>query len=163
MSFILPYSCLLLSICSAHADLDSLFFMYRVCSWYLALNSACLPNICLMACVACDFLYLAFFVFWDGGMFFLFYVLRCRCGGSECYVYIGVLEKIGDCTYFWTTIGESGPEFVFLIRVLVCFLLYPLVQFLEQLWYVVFYYCLYCLPFLLFLFGSSGREGILVS
>jgi len=52
-------------------------------------------------------------------------------------------------------IGESGPDLVvFLIRVLVCFLLYPLVEFLEQLlWYVVvFCYCLYCLPFLLFFF-----------
>jgi len=50
-------------------------------------------------------------------------------------------------------IGESGPELVFfLIRVLVCVLLYPLVEFLEQLlWYVVvFCYCLYCLPCLLF-------------
>ena len=38
VSLILPYSCLLLSICSAYADLGSLFFMYRVCSWYLALR-----------------------------------------------------------------------------------------------------------------------------
>ena len=38
MSLILPYSCLLLSICSAYADLVSLFFMNRVCSWYLALR-----------------------------------------------------------------------------------------------------------------------------
>jgi len=52
-------------------------------------------------------------------MFFLFYVLLCR-GGSECYVYIGVLEQIGDCSYFWAMIGESGPDLVvFLIRVLV--------------------------------------------
>jgi len=116
-------------------------------------TTACLPDICLVACSACDFVYSAFFVFWDGVCFFLFYVLLCRCGGSECYVYIGVLEQIGDCSYFWAMTGESGPDLVvFLIRVLVCFLLYPLVEFLEQLlWYVVvFCYCLYCLPFLLF-------------
>jgi len=85
-------------------------------------------------------------------MFFLFYVLLCRCSGSECYVYIGVLEQMVDCSYFWAMIGESGPDLVIiLIRILVCFLLYPLVEFMEQLlWYVVFCYCSYCLPFLLF-------------
>jgi len=65
-------------------------------------------------------------------MLFLFHVLLCRCG-SECYVYIGFLEQICDCSYFRAMIGESGPDLVvFLIRVLVCFLLYPLVEFLEQ-------------------------------
>ena len=55
-----------------------------------------------------------------GYVFFLFYVLLFLCGGSECYVYIGVLEQIGDCSYFWAMIGESGPDLVvFLIRVLV--------------------------------------------
>jgi len=118
-------------------------------------TKASLSDIGLMACVACDFVYSASFVFWGGGMLFLFYALLCRCGGSECYVYICVLEQSGDCSYFWAMIGESGPDsFVFLIRVLVCFLLYPLIEFLEQLlWYVVaFCYCLYRLPFLLFLF-----------
>ena len=38
VSLILPYSCLSLSVCSAYADLGSLFFMYLVCSWYLALR-----------------------------------------------------------------------------------------------------------------------------
>jgi hypothetical protein len=36
VSLILPYSCLLLSICNAYAERGSLFFKYRVCSWYLA-------------------------------------------------------------------------------------------------------------------------------
>jgi len=38
ISLILPYSCRMLSIWSAYADLGSLFFMYRVWSWYLALR-----------------------------------------------------------------------------------------------------------------------------
>ena len=38
VSLILPYSCLLLSICRAYADFGSLFFIYLVCSWYLALR-----------------------------------------------------------------------------------------------------------------------------
>ena len=80
-------------------------------------TTAYLPNICLMACVACDFVYSAFFIFWDGGMFFLFYVLLCRCGGSECYVYIGVLEQIGNCSYFWAMIGESGPFYIIYVRI----------------------------------------------
>jgi len=62
-------------------------------------------------------------------------------------------------------IGESGPDLVdILIRVLLCFLLYPLVEFLEQLlWYVVVY-AIVCIVFqsFCFLFGCSGREGILV-
>jgi len=33
LSLILPYSCMMFSICSVYADLGSLFFMYRVCSW----------------------------------------------------------------------------------------------------------------------------------
>jgi len=37
VSLILPYSCLL-CICSVYTDLGSLFFMYRVCSWYLGLR-----------------------------------------------------------------------------------------------------------------------------
>ena len=32
-----PYSCLLW-MCNAYADSGSLFFMYRVCSWYLSLR-----------------------------------------------------------------------------------------------------------------------------
>jgi hypothetical protein len=36
VSLILPYSCLLLSICNAYAERGSLFFIYLVCSWYLA-------------------------------------------------------------------------------------------------------------------------------
>jgi len=125
--------------------------LYIACMFLVSCleTTACLPDICLVACIACDFVYSAFFVFWDGGMFFLFYVSLCRCGGSECCVYIGVLEQIGYCSYFWAMIGESGPDLVvFLIRVLVCFLLYPLVEFLEQLLLcVVFCFCLYCLPY----------------
>ena len=62
---------------------------------------ACLPDICLVACIACDFVYSDFFFYsrmW--GMFFLFYVLLCRSSVSECYVYIGVLEQIVDCSCF---------------------------------------------------------------
>ena len=36
MSWIDPYSCLFSSMCNAYADLGSLFFMYLVCSEYLA-------------------------------------------------------------------------------------------------------------------------------
>ena len=32
VSLMLPYSCLQLSICSAHAERESLFLMYRMCS-----------------------------------------------------------------------------------------------------------------------------------
>ena len=32
VSLMLPYSCLQLSICSAYAELGSLFLMYRMCS-----------------------------------------------------------------------------------------------------------------------------------
>jgi hypothetical protein len=82
--------------------------------------------------------------------------LLCRCGGSECYVNIGVLEQIGDSYYFWTMIGESCPYLVFFnIRVLVSFLLYPLVEFLEHLlWYVVVF-AIVCIVFysFCFLFG----------
>jgi len=35
-------------------------------------TTACLPDICLVACIACDFVYSAFFVFWVGGIFFCF-------------------------------------------------------------------------------------------
>jgi hypothetical protein len=120
---------------------------YKQCvcrSWAIVLYVSCmflvsclettdgLPDTCLVACIACDFVYSTSFVFWDRVMFFLFYVLLCRCGGSECYVYIGVLKQIGGCSYFWAMIGESCPDLVFfLIRVLVCFLLYPLVEFLD--------------------------------
>jgi hypothetical protein len=38
VSLILPYSCLLLSICSAYADRGSLFLMFRTYSWYLVLR-----------------------------------------------------------------------------------------------------------------------------
>jgi len=152
-------------------------YMQCVCgSWVIVLyvscmilvsclqTTACLPDICLVACIACDFVYSAFFVFWDG-VFFLFYVFLCRCGGSECYVNIGALEQIGDSYYFWTMIGESGPDLVFIhIRVLVSFLLYPLVEFLEHLlWYVVVL-AIVCIVFysFCFLFGSNGRECILL-
>ena len=36
VSLISLYLCLLLSICNAYAERGSLFFIYRVCSWYLA-------------------------------------------------------------------------------------------------------------------------------
>jgi len=49
----------------------------------------------------------------EWGYVFLFYVLLCRCGVSECYVYIGVLEQIGDCYYFWAMIGESSPAQIY--------------------------------------------------
>ena len=87
--------------------------------------------------------------------------MLCRCGGSECYVYIGVLEQIGDCSYLWAVIGESGPDFFFfLIRALVCFLLYPLIEFLEQLlWYVAFFllFVSFFIPFVSFLDLVEGR------
>jgi len=38
VSSMFPYSCLLLSMCRAYADLGSLFFIYLVCSWCLALR-----------------------------------------------------------------------------------------------------------------------------
>jgi len=38
VSLILPYSCLLLSMCNVYAERGSLFFIYRVCSWYLDLR-----------------------------------------------------------------------------------------------------------------------------
>ena len=60
-------------------------YMERVCgSWVIVLyvscmilvscleTLACLPDICLVACIACDFVYSAFFFFWGGGMFFCF-------------------------------------------------------------------------------------------
>ena len=97
-----------------------------------------------------------------------------HCGGSECYTYVRVfnplnaklnptchslallgahpilhisrvrVKHVGNCSYFWAMIGESGPDLVFLFRVLVGFLLYLSIEFLEQLlWYiVVFRYCL---------------------
>jgi len=33
---------------------------------------ACLPDICLVGCIACDFVYSEFFVFWNGVIFFCF-------------------------------------------------------------------------------------------
>ena len=69
--------------------------MYGVCSWYLALKLRLVCPIYALWHVLHVILYIPlFFVYWDGGMFFLFYILLCRCGGSECYVYIGVLEQM---------------------------------------------------------------------
>ena len=38
VSSMVPYSCLLFNICRAYADLGSLYFVYLVCSWCLALR-----------------------------------------------------------------------------------------------------------------------------
>jgi len=53
---------------------------------------------------------------------------------------------------FWVMIGESGPDLVFLIRVLVCFLPYPLVEFLEQLLCYVGTFLLCVLSYIPFVF-----------
>ena len=73
VSLILPYSCLLLSICRAYVDFGSLFFIYLVCSWYLALRLRLLcPTYALWHVMHVIFVYSAFFVFWGRGMLFLF-------------------------------------------------------------------------------------------
>jgi len=143
VSLILLYSCLLLSICSVYADLGSLFFMYRVCSWYLALR---LRLVCPIYALWHVIFYIPLFSYSGMGVCFFCFMYCCVVVVVLNAMFILVfLNKLVTVLIFGATIGESGPDFVvFLIRVLVCFLLYPMVEFLEQLlWYVaVFCYCL---------------------
>jgi hypothetical protein len=89
------------------------------------------------------------------GLFFRSYALLQFCGSSECYTYVRVFKHVGNCSYFWAMVGESGPDLdVFLFRILVGFFLYLSIEFLKQLlWHiVVFRYCLYCFLFFMFFF-----------
>jgi len=114
---------------------------------------ACLSNIHLTTCITHDFVYTAYLVICYRGLLFRSYALMQRCGNSECYTYVRVFKHVGNCSYFWVVVGESGPDLVvFLFKVLFGFLLYLSIEFLKQLlWYiVVFRYCLYCLPIFMF-------------
>jgi len=160
VSLILPYSCLLLSICSAYADLGSLFFMYRVCSWYLALRLRLVCPIYALWHALHVILYIPLFSYSGMEVCFFCFMYCCVVVVLNAMFILVFLNKLVIVLIFGAMIGESGPDFVvFLIRVLVCFLLYS-VEFLEQLlWYVVvFCYCLYCLPFFLFLFWIYGKR-----
>ena len=77
VSLILPYSCLLLSICSAYADLGSLFFMYRVYSWYLALRLRLVYLIYALWHVLHVILYVPFFSYSGMGVCFFCFMYRC--------------------------------------------------------------------------------------
>jgi hypothetical protein len=92
VSLILPDSCLLLSICSAYVDLRSLFFMYCVCSWYLALRLRLVCPIYALWHVLHVILYIPLFSYSGLGVFFFFFFFFLCRGGSEFYVYFGVLE-----------------------------------------------------------------------
>jgi hypothetical protein len=87
------------------------------------------------------------------------------CGGLECYAYVGVFKQTGDFSYFRAMVSECGTDFVVLLFgfLVIGFVLYLSVKFLKQLLWkiIVFGLCFYCFPFF-FLFGSSGRECIVV-
>jgi len=105
---ILPYSCLLLSICNAYAERGSLFFIYRVCSWYLAFRLWLVCPTYALRHVLHVILYTPLLSWCYRGLLFLSYALMKRCGGSECYTYIRVFNHVGNCSYFRAMVGESG-------------------------------------------------------
>ena len=82
---------------------------------------ACLSNICLTTCITCDFVYTASLMICYSGLLFRSYALVQRCGSSECCTHVRVFKHVGNCSYFWAMVGESGPDLVFLFRVLVGF------------------------------------------
>jgi hypothetical protein len=77
VSLILLYSCLLLSICSAYADLGSLFFMYRVCSYHLALRLRLVCPIYALWHVLHVILYIPLFSYSGIGVCFFCFTYCC--------------------------------------------------------------------------------------
>jgi len=135
-----------------YADLASLFFMYQLCSWYLALRLRFVCPIYALWHILHLNLYILLFSYSALGYVFLFYVLRCRCGGTERYVYIGVIEHIGDCSYFWAMIGESGPDLVFLIRVWSLFCCTRWLSFWSRCCGMLLFFAIVCIAYQPFVF-----------
>jgi len=57
-------------------------------------TTVCLPDIYLVACIACDLVYPAFFILRDEGTFFLVNVLLCRCSDLNTMFTLVSLSKL---------------------------------------------------------------------
>jgi hypothetical protein len=60
--------------------------------------------------MARNFLYTAYLVIYYRSLLFRSYALMKRSGGSECLY--SCFKYVGNCSYFWAMVGESGPDLV---------------------------------------------------
>jgi hypothetical protein len=83
-------------------------------------TSACLSNICFMACLAGSFINATFFHVLGGMVVFSCCCLVCCVGAFECYFGVCMFEKIGNFPDFGAMVRECGPFFVRCFLLVLC-------------------------------------------
>jgi hypothetical protein len=156
LSFV-PYSCLFSRICAAYADVELLDLIYLVRS--LNLKPIALPD-----CPTYTFLHVSHFTAWVIVPVFSSVQLLLYCvGWAKANFYIGMYEQISYPSDQWAVVCKGYPftSLCYYFLLLLClglflFLLFPLYYLCFQVcqytnWkFVVFRYCDYCFPLILF-------------